>query len=838
MRTTYGAGAKVEPAAAASGDDGGWGEEDEAAGMVGDGPAADVPQLEVLPCSDMKERGVVDVCIAVKPPEIPSRPAADICCVVDISASMSTMTDADGQIRSDRMTQLDIVKHSVKAVIHMLSENDRFTLVAFDNNAETVYALSEMSAAGKENAMAALETLKPRGMTNLWGGILEGLEALRASEDATRQKALLLLTDGQPNIAPPRGHLRELRAYKDKHPNYHFQMNTFGFGYDLDSELLLELAVEGHGTYAFIPDAPIVGTAFVNCLANVLSTFIQSATLHLMPQSGAKLAGPVRGGLTGNEASWGHVINLGPLASGQSRDIIVPLHIPAGARDYLEVMLTYSSPAGKQYRASAMGTSSASGIIAIEYAKMAQMRSAVVDAGIGAVADAMAGRGKRAQEAVTAVAAELAGGLSGAEADGLRQDVNGRMSKALNSKDRFNRWGKHFVRALMRAHQLQLCTNFMDPGLQQYGGDLFKQLRSQGDQAFLALPLPKAAAPPNTLDAALAEFGLTRSTAPWDVVQGIREELERLNPAPAPAPAPARAAATTPRGRTQRRAPAPAPAPPPRRRSPSPEPERYYAGSGGGCFGKDATVVVMPPGGEEEKATRFDSADWMMERSQGGPSAQNLLNRTLKAKAPLPPEAYAEAAAAAGEGRWCAASRLTHSQEGKITPVSAVRPGDEVVVADGSTARVRCVAKIARALDEDLVCLPQGGGLTITPKHPVRLEGRWVMPGEVEGAERVQHDGWVYCFVLERCHVLLVNGVECVTWGHGLNEPGVQHDYYGTNRIIEDLEALPGWKDGMVTLNTAGPSAVVPTNSYGTDLRRIFSNPALHSPIAAAAAEH
>merc|ERR1719326_703486 len=39
MRTTYGAGAKVEPAAAASGDDGGWGEEDEAAGMVGDGPA-------------------------------------------------------------------------------------------------------------------------------------------------------------------------------------------------------------------------------------------------------------------------------------------------------------------------------------------------------------------------------------------------------------------------------------------------------------------------------------------------------------------------------------------------------------------------------------------------------------------------------------------------------------------------------------------------------------------------------------------------------------------------------------------------------------------------------
>lgn len=179
-----------------------------------------------------------------------------------------------------------------------------------------------------------------------------------------------------------------------------------------------------------------------------------------------------------------------------------------------------------------------------------------------------------------------------------------------------------------------------------------------------------------------------------------------------------------------------------------------------------------------------------------------------------------------------AGSNAAHAQ---ITPVTSVKPGDEVAVADGSTARVRCVAKIARALEEHLVCLPHAGGLTITPKHPVRVEGRWVLPGELEEAERLQHGGWVYCFVLDRCHVLLVNGVECVTWGHGLNAPGVQHGYYGTNRVIADLEALPGWKEGMVTLNTAEP-AVAPSNSYGTDLRRIFSNPALHSPLAAAAA--
>ena len=47
----------------------------------------------------------------------------------------------------------------------------------------------------------------------------------------------------------------------------------------------------------------------------------------------------------------------------------------------------------------------------------------------------------------------------------LRVDTNGRMLKAFDGMDRFNRWGSHYVRSLMRAHQLQQSTNFMDPGL-------------------------------------------------------------------------------------------------------------------------------------------------------------------------------------------------------------------------------------------------------------------------------------------------------------------------------------------------------------------------------------
>jgi hypothetical protein len=33
-------------------------------------------------------------------------------------------------------------------------------------------------------------------------------------------------------------------------------------------------------------------------------------------------------------------------------------------------------------------------------------------------------------------------------------DVNGRMLKAIDGSQRFNRWGKHYLRAITRSHQL------------------------------------------------------------------------------------------------------------------------------------------------------------------------------------------------------------------------------------------------------------------------------------------------------------------------------------------------------------------------------------------------
>jgi hypothetical protein len=48
---------------------------------------------------------------------------------------------------------------------------------------------------------------------------------------------------------------RDSQQYMHAHSGFQCQINTFGFGYELDCALLHELAVLGGGTYAFIPDA-------------------------------------------------------------------------------------------------------------------------------------------------------------------------------------------------------------------------------------------------------------------------------------------------------------------------------------------------------------------------------------------------------------------------------------------------------------------------------------------------------------------------------------------------------------------------------------------------------
>ena len=46
-----------------------------------------------------------------------------------------------------------------------------------------------------------------------------------------------------------------------------------------------------------------------------------------------------------------------------------------------------------------------------------------------------------------------------------------------------------------------------------------------------------------------------------------------------------------------------------------------------------------------------------------------------------------------------------------------------------------------------------------------------------------------------------VNGVDCITLGHGIKGDKVaEHAYFGTEQIIKDLKEMDGWHNGLIEL--------------------------------------
>jgi hypothetical protein len=92
-------------------------------------------------------------------------------------------------------------------------------------------------------------------------------------------------------------------------------------------------------------------------------------------------------------------------------------------------------------------------------------------------------------------------------------------------------------------------------------------------------------------------------------------------------------------------------------------------------------------------------------------------------------------------------------------------------------------------------------GLSITKWHPIIIDGEWIFPVERTHAYLEKIDT-VYNFVLDSKHIITINDIKCCTLGHNFTDNCViSHPYYGTDKIINDLSMMNGWKEGKITIN-------------------------------------
>ena len=144
-----------------------------------------------------------------------------------------------------------------------------------------------------------------------------------------------------------------------------------------------------------------------------------------------------------------------------------------------------------------------------------------------------------------------------------------------------------------------------------------------------------------------------------------------------------------------------------------------------------------------------------------------------------------------GEGLVCLSN-------GALKKVKDLCKGDVIRNSLGKCSRVVCLVMfpVRRALP-----LVRHHGLLITPRHPVNVAGVWHFAKQLQEPELVYCD-CIYNLVLDEHHFVTINGLDLITLGHGMDDNAVvQHSYYGTEKVIQDLQRVPGWAEGRAVLH-------------------------------------
>lgn len=443
--------------------------------------------LLAKPVAPDGENRFVDLLATVLSPDQSTKTGHDICIVLDVSGSTINAATPSlvGTAEDDQISILDIVKHAAYMVISSADSNTTVSIVPFSSQGHVALESTTMDEAGQTKGREAIARLVSSGSTNLWGGIKLGVESLPPA-DPTRTSTVLVLTDGEPNNHPVHGYVPTLQRFRDTH-GANTTIHTFGFGYSLDSALLNSLSTEGDGSFFYIPDANYVGTTFIHTLSSILCTEAESVQLAWELGDGVRVATDDESyTLPHTATSWGVQHSVGVLQAGQSRSIVLRVENTKGLP--LAQLATVTADGGATLVASRGATTAEGQAVASTINRqimVTQTRNAAAHADLR-------GDYPSAQRIVAQMIPLFRSDELMHDAATLRliEDISGQVTQAVASREFFQKWGRHYLRSLIGAHDVQQCINFKDPGMQGYGGVAFRDQRDRIETVFEGLPPP------------------------------------------------------------------------------------------------------------------------------------------------------------------------------------------------------------------------------------------------------------------------------------------------------------------------------------------------------------
>ncbi|HSW40302.1 MAG TPA: VWA domain-containing protein [Acidobacteriota bacterium] len=238
--------------------------------------------------------------------------------------NVTFVLDRSGSMGGER--KIELVREAVDKAIGMLREDDRFSVVIYDDRIDVLMESTLASGEAKRAARRQLERVTARGSTNLGGGWLRGCEQAAIHFNNAVPTKCLLLTDGLANQGIT--DQSELARHADELRQRGVLTSTFGVGSDFDEVLLQKMADAGGGHSYYVQKAVQIADFLTSELGETLEVVARQATLQFILPTGveAEPLNSFRFKRSDNDLS----IDLGSLVSGQEVSIVVGLRFSKG----------------------------------------------------------------------------------------------------------------------------------------------------------------------------------------------------------------------------------------------------------------------------------------------------------------------------------------------------------------------------------------------------------------------------------------------------------------------------------------------------------------------------
>ena len=145
--------------------------------------------------------------------------------------------------------------------------------------------------------------------------------------------------------------------------------------------------------------------------------------------------------------------------------------------------------------------------------------------------------------------------------------------------------------------------------------------------------------------------------------------------------------------------------------------------------------------------------------------------------------------------------------DGSSKMIKNIKKGDKVISLSNPydyNSKI-IVSTVKCLLQTNIICgiaelVTFENGLQITPWHPIIVDNTWIYPSQMN---KIQNKTCcaVYSIVLDNNHTCYINSTWCITLGHGYTKGILNHEYYGTEKVIQDLQEIEGWNNGHIIIN-------------------------------------